>query len=255
MRLWNYIKSIIKTSHIYPIILVSIFFVVFIFIKTKAEVVPITRTTNTLSNIKESATRNNEIKIIDTSKYNSIFPIQIGTKWIYEGKRIFYDQEQQKIQETISQKTVEITSVKREGDNLRINTQVSYKNEPELLGGDDSFLINLVPDSDIGLIFGYAFYKDNITYFPLVRGQRLTPSDLERTDNLYVDYVSSVSIKTVLGKQHKCYDISYFGLPDESLEVFCENIGYIEDSYKHHGTPNEWNYKLISLDQPIIKDI
>jgi hypothetical protein len=194
-------------------------------------------------------------EVVDTSIYASVMPVQVGTKWIYEGKRIFYNPNLKKTQETTAQKIVEITSTKQEGANLRVYTFISYKDEPEFKGHPDSFLINTTPpDSDLGLISGYAFYEDNITYFPLVKGQRLSPSDIERTDDSYVDYVSSIDIKNVLGKQYRCYGISYYSLSDERLEVFCEGLGYIKDSSKHHGTPDEWNYNLVRVDRPVPKN-
>lgn len=193
-------------------------------------------------NLKEE-TKNEAV--VDTSKYTYVMPVKPGTKWIYEGRRIFVEINQNKAQEVIAKKTVEITGIKKEGNNLRVFTKISYKNEPDFNGGDNSFLVS---ES------GYAFDGTNLAYFPLVKGQRLTSPDLERTDNLYVDYVSSVSIKNVLGKQHRCYDISYYGLPDETLDVFCEGIGYIRDSYRHHGTPNEWDYNLILIEHAVLKD-
>lgn len=179
---------------------------------------------------------------IDVSDYDFIMPVQPGTKWIYEGKRIYYDATQDKVIETVAQKNVEITEIKRDGPNLRVFIATSYKNEPEFTESQDSFLVS---ES------GFAFDGTNLAYFPLVKGQRLTAPDLERTDDLYVDYVTSVNVKNVLGKKYRCYDISYYGLPDESLEVFCEGIGYIQDSYKHHGgTPDEMDYRLIRMENP-----
>lgn len=179
---------------------------------------------------------------IDGSNYAFVMPVQPGTKWIYEGKRIYYDATQDKVTETVSQKTVEVTEIKRDGPNLRVSITTSYKNEPEFTGGQDSFLISQS---------GFAFDGTNLAHFPLVKGQRLTASGLEQTDNFYVYYVASVNIKDVLGKKYRCYNISYYGLPDESLEVFCEGIGYIQDSYKHHGgTPDEMDYRLIRMENP-----
>lgn len=179
---------------------------------------------------------------IDVSDYAFVMPVQLGTKWIYEGKRIYYDATQDKAIETVAQKNVEITGIKRDGPNLRVFTITSYKNEPDFIESRDSFLISQS---------GFAFDGTNLAYFPLVKGQRLTAPDLEWTDDLYVDYVTSVSVKNVFGKKYRCYDIFYYGLPDESLEVFCEGVGYIQDSYKHHGgTPNEIDYRLIRMENP-----
>lgn len=187
---------------------------------------------------------NNEV-VLDVSQYANVMPVETGTKWIYEGKRIFFDVNQDKTMEVIAKKTVEITSTEKDGDNLRVFIKTSYQNEPDFEEGEDSFLLSE---------FGYAFYGTNLSYFPLASGQRLSPpdSDPERTDNYYVDYVYSVSIKNVLGKRSRCYDIVYDTLADESLEVFCEGVGYIRDSYKHHGTPDEWDYKLIRIEHPEI---
>lgn len=191
--------------------------------------------------------------VVDTSKYAHVMPVEPGTKWIYEGKRIWYDSKLDPglvgtAQETTGQKIVEIKSIKKEGDNLRVFISVSYKNNPDDF---DKFKESFVLSES-----GYAFDGTNLSYFPLVKGQRLSPSDsdFERTDNYYVSYVYSVSVKNVLGKQARCYDIVYDTLPDESLDTFCEGIGYIRNSYKHHGTPDEWDYNLILIEHPVLKD-
>ncbi|OGN13825.1 MAG: hypothetical protein A3J47_03790 [Candidatus Yanofskybacteria bacterium RIFCSPHIGHO2_02_FULL_43_22] len=181
---------------------------------------------------------------IDVSRYLQVMPIQPGTWWVYEGKRIFVEVNDTKAQETIAQKITEISDIKKEGNNLRVFTKTSYKNDPDFNEVEDSFLIS---ES------GYAFDESNLAYFPLVKGQRLTADYPERTDGYYDYYVTDVSVKNILGQQRKCYDISYYALPDESLETFCEGVGYVRDSYEHHGTPNEWDYKLIRIEYPALK--
>lgn len=178
---------------------------------------------------------------IEASKYISIMPVEIGTRWIYEGKRIFYNPDSKKAEETTAQKIVEITGLEKEGENLKVFTRTSYVDEPFFEGGVDSFIIS---ES------GYAFDGTNLINFPLFGGQRLSPLNPERTDNLYAKYVLSVGMKNILGKQYRCYDITDDTLSSESLEVFCEGLGYIRDSYKHHGTPDESDYNLIRLERP-----
>ena len=183
-------------------------------------------------------------EVIDTSIFTPIMPVEVGTRWTYEGKRIYYDPTLEKTKEVTVQKTVEITSIKMEGNNLRVFTLVSYKNEPELKDNQGSFLVSAL---------GYFFGETNVAYFPLAKGQRLTSDYTNftyRTDGYYDYWVTAVNVKNILGKKHTCYDISYHGLPDESLDVFCEGVGYVEDSYKHHGTPDEWDYKLIRIENP-----
>lgn len=205
------------------------------------------QTANIVSAIESSSSKPDMDKnddIIDTSKYSSIMPVKPGTKWVYEGKRIVYSSEQNKAVETNGQKIVEVKGVKKEGDNLRVLISVSYLNNPvDFDKYRESFVLSQS---------GFAFDDTNIAYFPLVKGQHLSPSDsdFERTDNYYVSYVYSVGVKNVFGQPHRCYDIVYDTLPDESLDTFCEGIGYIRNSYEHHGTPDEWDYNLIRIERP-----
>lgn len=209
---------------------------------SNSKLFPISQNEEATANVLMS---NGNEEFIDTSKYSFIMPVRPGTKWIYEGKRIFYNTDRGEVQEIIGQKTVEIKRVEKEDDKLRVFTHVYYKNDPDFNESNDSFLIS---ES------GYGFNSSNMAYFPLINGQRLTADYPERTDGYYDYWVAAVSLKNILGKQHKCYDISYRGLPDESLDVFCEGVGYVQDSYKHHGTPNEWDYRLIRIEYPALKD-
>ena len=233
-KFFIYIKSLNKT-----LLIVVILASIFIIYEIKVDTVSTLDTANVISVIKDN-------EVIDASEYANIMPVQLGTKWIYEGKGIFYDIEKEEDIELVGQKIVEIESIKKEGDNLRVSTLSYYVNNPNFKESQQKLL--LISQS------GYAFDGNNLAFFPLVKGQKLTPYDFERTDDRYVDYVSSINTKNVLGKEYRCYDILYYGSPDESLEVFCEGIGYVRERYKHYGTPNEWDYKLISVEHPASKD-
>ncbi|MDP3988617.1 MAG: hypothetical protein Q8P93_00040 [bacterium] len=181
---------------------------------------------------------------VDVSRYSRVMPVSPGTKWTYEGKRVFYNPSASEVQEVIAQKVVEVKGIKKEDDTLRVFTHAVYKNDPDFNERDDSFLVS---ES------GYGFNGKDIAPFPLAEGQRLTNYDPERTDGYYDDWVTAVNLKDVLGTQRKCYDISYRGLPDESLAIFCEGVGYIQDRYEHNGTPNEWDYRLIRIEDPALE--
>lgn len=187
----------------------------------------------------ETPTENSK-NSIDVSKYTPVMPVSIGTKWTYEGKRLFYDTAEQKEKEVIAQKVVEVTGIENDGENLRVFVRETYTNDPEFNEREISYWI-----SESGI----ASTGNNVVNFPFIKGQELFNDDPDqrRTDGLYADIVTSVSMKNILGKEYKCYDISDSTLGSTSLKTFCEGVGYVRDYYQHQGTPNEWDYVLASL--------
>ncbi len=180
-------------------------------------------------------------KPVDVSSYSAVMPVAVGTKWTYEGKRIFYDLTEQKEKEVTIKKVAEVTGIEKDGDNLRVLVQETYTNDPELTDREISYWI-----SESGI----ASTGNNVVNFPFTKGQTLFNDDpsQERTDGLYADIVKSVDTKVILGKEYRCYDISNNTLGSASFETFCEGVGYVRNYYEHHGTPDEWDYKLVKID-------
>lgn len=164
-----------------------------------------------------------------------------GTRWVYEGKRTFYDPVSKSVKEVMARKVVEITSVASEGDSVRANFKETYTNDPDFTERTGSFLF--AEDA-------FSFDGKTVTKFPLVEGQELTELGGEETDSLYVTSVIKVHKQTVLGTEYPCYDISNSTSGDVSFVTFCEGIGYIRDYYEHNGTPNKSDYQLISVPHP-----
>lgn len=172
-----------------------------------------------------------------SEKIRTFMPLT-GTRWVYEGKRTFYDNESQGVKEVIARKVVEITGIKSEGDNVRATFKETYTNDPDFTEKTGSFLFSNE---------AFAFDGKTMVKFPLVEGQELTELGGEETDLLYVTSVTKVHRQTVLGTEYPCYDISNSTRGDVSFMTFCEGIGYVRDYYEHNGTPNESDYQLISI--------
>ena len=179
-------------------------------------------------------------RTIDATKYASVMPVSIGAKWTYEGKRLFYDPAEKKEKEVTATKVAEVTDLENDGENLKVSVQETYTNDPEFTERKISYWI-----SESGI----ASTGNNVVNFPFTKGQELFNDDpgQKRTDGLYADIVTSVGVKNILGEEYKCYDISDNTLGSTSFQTFCEGLGYVRDYYKHHGTPDEWDYKLVSL--------
>ena len=164
-----------------------------------------------------------------------------GTRWIYEGKRIFYDNETQKVKEVTAQKVVEITGVENEGDNVRATYKEKYTNDPDFTEREGSFLFS---DN------AFAFDGETVVKFPLESGQRLSFANPDRDDGLYDYHVGVVLEQEIFGKSTTCYEIIYKTLADRENKIFCEGLGYIRDQYVHNGTPNEADYQLVGIPRP-----
>ena len=177
-------------------------------------------------------------KTIDTASYSAVMPVSVGTKWIYEGKRLFYNTAEQKENEVISEKVAEVTNIEKVGDSLKVSIRETYKNDPDFTEREITYLLT---ESEFDFGTGYK------TSFPLTQDQKLKDSGSESNDNLYTTYVSRIFKQDVLGKEYQCYDITNSTSGDTSFQTFCEGIGYVRDYYEHHGTPNKSDYKLISI--------
>jgi hypothetical protein len=164
-----------------------------------------------------------------------------GTRWVYEGKRIFYDKDSQGTKEIAAMKIVEVTSVTSEGDNVRATYKETYTNDPDFTEREGSFLFSEN---------GFSFDGETVAMFPLEKGQRLSYDAPERDDGFYDYYVTYVLEQVLFGKNTTCYEITYRTMADVENKIFCEGVGYVRDRYKHSGTPNEADYHLIDIPKP-----
>jgi hypothetical protein len=60
------------------------------------------------------------------------------------------------------------------------------------------------------------------------------------------------NVKTPYGELDNCYVFITATNPDTSIDTFCKGIGFVEHSYRHHGTPQDEKFVLSSfiLGQP-----
>jgi|GEM_PF-2730735 len=180
---------------------------------------------------------------IDNESYSEIMSVSVGTKWVYEGKRLFYNPVEQKVNETIAQKVAEVTNIEKAGGSLKVSIKETYKSDPDFTEREATYLLT---ES------GFDFGTGKIILFPLTQNQVLRESDIERGDDLYNIHVSKVYEQDILGTEYQCYDITNSTLGSTSFKTFCEGIGYVRDYYEHHGTPNKSDYKLIKIETPNI---
>ena len=61
-----------------------------------------------------------------------------------------------------------------------------------------------------------------------------------------VEYIGSVHVP--YGEMNSCYVFSLFTNPDDTHDTFCPGIGFVEHSYRHHGTPQDERFTLISYE-------
>jgi len=67
-------------------------------------------------------------------------------------------------------------------------------------------------------------------------------------DKHYVNYIGDKITTSILGRKEKdCFEVKYYGLPDENIKVFCYGIGYVSCSYKHHGPYDDYEEKLVEV--------
>ena len=60
------------------------------------------------------------------------------------------------------------------------------------------------------------------------------------------------NVNTLYGELDNCYVFITATNPDTSIDTFCKGIGFVEHSYRHHGTPQDEKFVLSSfiLGQP-----
>jgi len=67
-------------------------------------------------------------------------------------------------------------------------------------------------------------------------------------DKHYVNYIGKKITVSVLGKIEKnCFEVEYYSLPDETMQIFCYGIGYVSYSSKHHGPHDDYEEKLVEV--------
>lgn len=161
-----------------------------------------------------------------------------GTRWVYSGKRVYYDIDEQKTKEVTAYKYIDAIEIASEGDNVRLSVVETYINDPDFSTKEKTYLFSEN---------GFAFKNDEVVNFPLTVGQRLSNHFPERNDGYYDAYVVSKEAQEWLGQKYTCYGISNHTSSAFAVETFCVGLGYVRYYYQHHGTPNESDYRLIRL--------
>lgn len=181
------------------------------------------------------------------------YPLAVGNSWEYVG--------QQKAWfgngidgEVLTKPYDHIITIKA----IRKNKENIYEIEEEECRGKNN-------DYKPGECWSNAFYLvgNNICYslncselklsFPLPEDQVLIDESYRDRmatvdDKRYVNFIHKKQKNIVLGEEiNNCFPIEYRTLPDESIETFCYGIGYVGYSYKHHGSIDDIEDKLVKI--------
>lgn len=195
-------------------------------VKKFVKVSPPEKTTSQVETVNED---NTSSVIENIGKY---FPLKIGNYWEYEG--IKKEEQPGGAIETANVKNrVEVVDVKESDDGTIVS-----------LDGGSDYLIN---GNDV---YSRQSWGDELVLqFPLYVGQKWGSEDSIRfrDDNFYIWYVEEKLSKTILGQKYdECFKITdkVISAPT-AYEIFCYGIGYVENFYEHHGTIDEWKYRLV----------
>lgn len=170
------------------------------------------------------------------------FKARVGTTWGFNG----YSKEQGK--EDVENNN----DIKMVPYNKKLTVLNIHKN-------NDGYLLEIsnskTGENENWLVTDQEF-SDGTSYitFPLSYGKRwLSPGEDDgsewaemtknRADGFYQNRVEEVLENKVLGND--CYVVGYNTLPDRFYSIFCDNIGIVEEFYKHNGTISEHREQLV----------
>lgn len=174
------------------------------------------------------------------------FPLALGTTWIYSAEISYQDPDDyMKLLTWNGTVTDKVIDKKNEPDGKIVFT-VQEDLEPK-------------PPQDVwrqSRTFEYTVSGDGvfegimkIYQYPLEDNQRWRSF----SDFGYETIAYRVGeVTTPYGNFDNCYTFIIATNPDTSIEIFCTGIGFVEHSYRHHGTPQVEKFVLSSftLGQP-----
>lgn len=181
------------------------------------------------------------------------YPLAVGNSWEYVGQRKTWQgsgEDGQVITKSYDH-VITIKAIKKNKENV-------YEVEEEGCRGKNN-------DYKPGECWSDKFYLagNNICYFsdcselklsfPLPEDQVIMDESYKERmitvdDKRYVNFVHKKQKNIVLGKEiNNCFPIEYRTLPDEDIETFCYGIGYVGSLYKHHGSLDGIEDKLVKI--------
>jgi hypothetical protein len=174
------------------------------------------------------------------------FPLALGTTWVYSAEISYQDpNDYMKLLTWTGTITDKVVDKKVESDGKMIFTvqeDLEPKPPKDVWRQSRTFEYIIVGDGVFeGAMKVYQYpLKDNLTWRAF--------ADFEYDMNAY--YVGEVI--TPYGKLDNCYSLLIATNPDTSIEIFCAGVGFVEHSYRHHGTPQDEKFVLSSftLGQP-----
>lgn len=182
------------------------------------------------------------------------YPLAVGNSWEYKGQEKMRDGSGSDGKEIINtyNHTVTIKNIKKNKENI-FEIEEEVCNDKNNLHNSGECNINKFYLVGKNICYSSDCYEIELS-FPLPENQVLLGQYYKERmeagidDKMYVNYVYKKQSSLVLGKErNNCFPIEYVTLPDESIEIFCYNIGYISYSYKHHGSLDDIEDKLVKI--------
>ena len=174
------------------------------------------------------------------------FPLAFGTTWIYSAEISYQDpKDYMKLLKWTGTVTDKVIDKKIETDRKIVFT-VQEALEPK-------------PPQDVwrqSRTFKYTILGDGVFEGSMKVYQY--PLEDNQTWRAFADFEYDMNahhigeVVTPYGKLDNCYSFLVATNPDTSIETFCAGIGFVEHSYRHHGTPQDEKFVLSSftLGQP-----
>lgn len=203
-----------------------------------------------IPNLRDQDTVKPSVQLQDvTTSEQTYYPLVKGNRWEYE---ISNKEEQSggSISATKEKEVVEVMSVRQ--DSMGEAFTLERRNKVDGTGKEtfetETWLVRGRTIYDFG---GGKIYEDTITYpFPFYVGQKWGDDEESlryRDDGFYNWVVESKFPLKVLGKDYpECFRLVYNTLGSSGYEIFCYGLGVVEEGYKHNGTFQEWERKLVS---------
>jgi len=181
------------------------------------------------------------------------YPLAVGNSWEYKGWEKMWEGDGSSGEEIIKpyNHMITIKSIKKNKDNI-------FEIEKETCNGNNNQ--NNPGSCSLGRF--YLVNKD-VCYsrdcqelalsFPLPEDAALIDESYKDRmaivdDRRYVNFIHKKQKNIVLGKEiDNCFLIEYKTLPDESIDTFCYGIGFVSSLYKHHGSLDDIEDKLIKI--------
>lgn len=188
---------------------------------------------------EENENNKNGLKVDNVNtKY---FKARVGTTWEYSGYKReegVKEEEGSHIKRKKVYREVTVLNIEKKADHYQLEVSDSEMDDNQVWLVSDDYFLNESSYMEFPLYYGKRWLNKGED-----DGSEFAEMTKKRKDAFYQNRVEELMKKEVMGND--CYVVGHNTAPSRFYSIFCDNIGIVENYYKHRGSISEYRENLV----------